>query len=95
MNDESILKFLLEVWNMGGPIAVAAVAIGGAWLKFGFRATSGTPEKQMTEALRVLSAQVAANHADAQEHREEIKGGMGKLAERVARMEGMMESKRR
>jgi hypothetical protein len=95
LTDEGLLKFLLEVWNKGGPIATAAVVIGAAYIKFGFRVTSGNPEKQMTDALTNLSAQVSANHADAQEHREEIKDGMGKLAERVARIEGMMEGKRR
>ncbi len=101
MIDGDFLTWVKEVNEVGGPIAASILIIGAAWLKFG-RPSGGGPEKAMTQALTALQDQVRENHEaterhheTAERHREDMKDSIAALAERVARMEGMMERKTR
>ena len=101
MTDGEFLQWVIEVTDTGGPIAGAALAIGAAWWKWG-RPSGGQSEKAMVEALNALQDQVKENqdanerhHVTAERHREDMKDSIAALAERVARMEGMLDRRSR
>lgn len=94
MDDETLVRLALEILDKGGLPAFAVSCIVVVWLKFGRPSTSNT-ESQMAAALKDLAATVKANHEVAERHREELKDGMSDLGERVARIEGRLESRTR
>jgi hypothetical protein len=88
--DETFLKFALEVWDKGGPIAFSAVMIGGA-IWYLRKTPANNPESQMAAALKSLEARMERHHETAQAQREELKDSVSDLGQRVARIEGRME----
>lgn len=92
MPDEAFLKFALAILDKGGPLAFSGVMIGGA-IWYLRKTPPNNQEAQMTAAFRELAAEVRSNHKEAQASREELKDGMSDLGQRVARIEGRIESK--
>lgn len=102
--DEAFWTLALQVLEKGGPFALVVFLIVGGiiWLqiRLGKPASSGI-EAQLTGALESLKGQMKENqdanerhHETAEKHREDMKDSIAALAERVARMEGMMQGRK-